>query len=177
MFESERTAAERPHWSASATWTALLLAATMPPAPAGTVSSPGCDVLRLREMCVTLAVRDAIARLWHNVVFVIGAVLCVFSAHTLFPFRLQRALEEVGWFYVALAFGAILTVLIQMRGNELLRRIASPDPAKAGGWDTGFILRLAIFVLVPLLTLFAAQFPDAGSVLMRWLEPVRKILP
>jgi putative Ca2+/H+ antiporter (TMEM165/GDT1 family) len=177
MFESERIAAERPHWSASATWTALLSAATMPPAADGTVSSPACDLLRLREMCVTLAVRDAIARLWHNVVFVIGAVLCVFSAHTLFPFRLQRALGEVGWFYVALAFGAILTVLIQMRGNELLRRVASPDPTKAGGWDTGFILRLAIFVLVPLLALFAAQFPDAGGVLMRWLEPVRKILP
>jgi hypothetical protein len=40
-----------------------------------------------------------------------------------------------------------------------------------------FVLRLAIFVLIPLLTLFAAQFPDTGGVLMRWLEPVRKFLP
>ncbi len=177
VFEAERNATEPPHWSASATWRALLAIATLPPAAAGTVSSPGCDVVRLREMCVTLVVRDAIARLWHNVVFVIGAVLCVFCAHTLFPFRIQRALEEVGWFYVAVAFGAILTVLVQMRGDELLRRVASPDPAKGGGWDTGFVLKLAIFVLVPLLTLFAAQFPDAGGVLMRWVEPVRKILP
>jgi hypothetical protein len=39
------------------------------------------------------------------------------------------------------------------------------------------VLRLAIFVLIPLVTLFAAQFPDTGGVLMRWLEPVRKFLP
>jgi hypothetical protein len=128
-------------------------------------------------MCVTLVVRDAIARLWHNVVFVAGAVLCVFFSHALFPFQLQRALSELGWFYVALAFGAILIVLWQMRRNDFLRRVASPDPTRGTGWDTAFILRLAIFVLIPLLTLFAAQFPDTGGVLMRWLEPVRKFLP
>jgi high-affinity Fe2+/Pb2+ permease len=128
-------------------------------------------------MCITLVVRDAIARLWHNVGFVAGAVLCVFLSHTLFPFQLQRALSEVGWCYVAAAFGMILMVLWQMRRNEFLRRVASPDPTKATGWDTAFVLRLAIFVLIPLLTLFAAQFPDTGGVLIRWLEPVRKFLP
>ncbi|HKW03544.1 MAG TPA: hypothetical protein VJN96_27205 [Vicinamibacterales bacterium] len=177
VLESERSAEEAPHWTASETWKALVSAATVAPAPAGTAPAPDCDVLRLREMCVTLVVRDAIARLWHNVVFVAGAVLCVFFSHALFPFQLQRALSELGWFYVALAFGAIVIVLWQMRRNDFLRRVASPDPTRGTGWDTAFILRLAIFVLIPLLTLFAAQFPDTGGVLMRWLDPVRKFLP
>ena len=176
-LESERTTTEVPHWAASETWKTLIAAATVAQAPVGTAPAPGCDVLRLREMCVTLVVRDAIARLWHNIMFVAGAVLCVFLSHTVFPFQLQRVLSELGWCYVALAFGAILTVLWQMRRNDFLRRVASPDPAKGTGWDTAFILRLAIFVLIPLLTLFAAQFPDTGSVLMKWLEPVRKFLP
>jgi hypothetical protein len=176
-LESERNTAEAPHWAASGTWKALVAAATVGLAPAGTAPPPECDVLRLREMCITLVVRDAIARLWHNVVFVAGAVLCVFCSHALFPFQLQRALSELGWFYVALAFGAILIVLWQMRRNDFLRRVASPDPTKGTGWDAAFVLRLAIFVLIPMLTLFAAQFPDTGGVLMRWLEPVRKFLP
>jgi hypothetical protein len=117
-LEAERNATELPHWAASATWKALIAAATAAQVPAGTAPPPECDVLRLREMCITLVVRDAIARLWHNVVFVAGAVLCVFCSHALFPFQLQRALSELGWFYVALAFGAILIVLWQMRRND-----------------------------------------------------------
>jgi len=176
-FEEDRDAKDPPHWAASDTWKTLVAAATVEHDPSSPVPAPDCDVVRLREMCITLVVRDAIARLWHNIVFVVGAVICVFFSHALFPFQLQRALAELGWFYVALAFGAILIVLWQMRRNDFLRRVASPDPAKGTGWDTAFILRLAIFVLIPLLTLFAAQFPDTGSVLMKWLDPVRKFLP
>ena len=40
--------------------------------------------------------------------------------------------------------------------------------------------RLLILTVVfggALLTLFAAQFPDAGATLLHWLEPVEKVLP
>ncbi len=171
----ERSEAIAPHWSASATWP-MLVAAAMLPLRAGDATTDD-DVLRLREMCVTLVVRDAIARLWPNIVFVVGAGVCVFCSHTLFPFQMQKALAAVGWVYVAMAFGAILAVLIQMRRNVFLRHVASPDPESGAGWDTGFVLRLAVFVLVPLVALFATQFPDIGGVLMRWVDPVRKMLP
>jgi len=39
------------------------------------------------------------------------------------------------------------------------------------------VLKLTVFALLPLLTLFAAQFPDLGGVILRWLEPVQKALP
>ena len=171
-LESERNAGEAPHWTASKTWRALVSAATVGPAPAGSAPPPECDVLRLREMCVTLVVRDAIARLWHNVVFVAGAVLCVFLSHALFPFQLQRALTELGWCYVAIAFGAILVVLWQMRRNDFLRRVLCRSDQ---GHRLGHGVRAAAgdFRARPVVTLFAAQFPDIGGVLMRCVEPVR----
>jgi hypothetical protein len=29
--------------------------------------------------------------------------------------------------------------------------------------------------VIPLLTLFAAQFPDIGAVILKWIDPVRKL--
>jgi hypothetical protein len=48
--------------------------------------------------------RDAIARLGHNMVFVIGGMLFVFCSHTLFPFQMDAQLAD--WvMFVAFTFG------------------------------------------------------------------------
>ena len=78
---------------------------------------------------------------------------------------------------MALTFGSIITVLVQMKRDEILRRLTSDDPAKRAGWDSQFFWRVAVFALIPLLTIFAAQFPDIGGVIMKWVDPVRNILP
>lgn len=172
---SEMASASWPHWSASQTWRSLVHTAAQPSDQPGT--KVPAERTALREMCAAIVIRDAIARLWHNLVFVIGGVLFVFCSHTMFPFQIQQQLSEVGWIYVAVTFGAILVVLIQMKRNDILQRLTSPEPTERAGWDSSFVWRVAVFALLPLLTLFTAQFPDIGQVLVRWIDPVRQVLP
>ena len=172
---SEMASAPWPHWSTSRTWRSLVHTAAQLSGQPGT--KVPAERTALREMCTAIVIRDAIARLWHNLVFVIGGVLFVFCSHTMFPFQIQQQLSEVGWIYVAVTFGAILVVLTQMKRNDILRRLTSPDPTERAGWDSSFVWRVAVFALLPLLTLFTAQFPDIGQVLVRWIDPVRQVLP
>jgi hypothetical protein len=128
-------------------------------------------------MLMALLIRDALARLWPNLVFVISAIVLVFCSYTLFPFRQHAQLQILGWIYIGFAFAAILTVLVRIKRNGIISRLTSPTPGAPMTWDGKFVLKLAVFGLLPLLTLFAMQFPDLGGLLLRWLEPVQKALP
>ncbi len=131
----------------------------------------------LVTMLMAFVIRDGLARLGHNLVFVIGGVVLVFCSHTLFPFQQHTHLRMLGWIYIGLTFTAILTVLVQMKRNEIIGRLTSSSPGVRATWDSELVLKLAVFGLLPLLTLFAAQFPDVGGLLLRWLDPVQKALP
>ena len=150
----------------------------LPPAPTSPDSPFGSteheDVIAIS---MAFIVRDAIARLGYNLVFVIGAGLLVFCSHTLFPFQAHRRLEALAWSYIAVAFVAIVTVLVQINRSDVVARLTSETPGERAKWDTEFVLKLVVFGLLPLLTLFAAQFPDIGATLLHWLEPVEKVLP
>ena len=128
-------------------------------------------------MSMALVIRDAIARLGDNLMFITGGMLLVFCSHTLFPFQARQQLEMLSWAYIGLTFTAILTVLVQMKQNEIIGRMASGTSGARSTWDAEFVLKIAIFGLLPLLALFTTQFPDVGSVILRWLEPVEKARP
>ena len=104
-------------------------------------------------------------------------VLLVFCSHTLFPFEAHQRLELLGWIYVALTLAATLGAIVRLKRNEIVGRLASPTPGKRATWDMEFVLKLVVFGVLPLLTLFAAQFPDIGWTILRWIEPVQKALP
>ena len=138
------------------------------------------NVLRVQELPATLAafvVRDALSRVARNLLFVIGGVVLVFFTHTLFPFRQRTQLEALAWIYVGATFTTILTVLIQVKRNDVIGDLTSSTPDSPSSWDGAFVLRIAVFALVPLFTLFAAQFPDLGGVVLQWLEPMKGALP
>ena len=128
-------------------------------------------------MVAALVVRDALARLAHNLVFLVGGILFVFASYTLFPFQQRTQLQVVGWIYIGIAFATILTVLVQMNRNPVIARLSSPTAEAKSTWDSDFVLKVTVFALLPLFTLFAAQFPDVGGVILRWLEPVQRALP
>src|SRR5436190_6125821 len=131
----------------------------------------------LPAMLIAFVVRDALARLVPNLIFVTGGIVLAFCSHTLFPFQQHTNLQVLAWIYIAVTFTTILTVLVQIKRNEVIARLTSSRPGRRTTWDSGFVLKVAVFALIPLLTLFAAQFPDIGGVVLRWLEPVQRVLP
>jgi hypothetical protein len=206
-FEREMRGCPDLHWASSDSWKALLHAAsfcagrlrTSPltiPAPIVSTPIPNASqggvaiataatarvtILQrqaeLPAMVAALVVRDAVGRLAHNLSFVITGILLVFASYTWFPFQQRTDLQILGWIYIGIAFATILTVLIQIKRNPVIASLTTPAGAPKATWDTDFVLKVTLFALLPLFTLFAAQFPDLGGVILRWIEPVQKALP
>ena len=55
--------------------------------------------------------------------------------------------------------------------------LTTKTPGVRTTWDADFVLKVTVFALIPLFTLFAAQFPDLGGTILRWMEPVQRALP
>jgi hypothetical protein len=195
-YEREMRKAPDTFWSKSLTWPALVgvvarsCQATQVVATGWTssglalhpaaVEQPEASPRRAEDlvaMSMAFVIRDALARLWHNLIFITGGAVLVFCSHALYPFQPQRHVAAIGWSYFALVCAAVVVVLVQIRRNPIISRLISATPDERKTWDAALVIKLAVFGLVPLLTLFAAQFPDLGAVVLRWIEPVQKALP
>jgi hypothetical protein len=148
---------------------------SLAPAAGGAVS----DVALKEELVavtIALAVRDALSRLSHNVWYIAAGTFLVFASHMLFPFQAKQRLLALIWVDILVGVAVVLTVLFQMEKDEVLSRIASTTPGRIT-WNRETIARVIVYGLVPLLTLFAAQFPDLGATVLEWLKPIQRSIP
>ena len=146
------------------------------PVPA-VLPAPSAAHQTLIAMAMALVVRDGLARLNYNAAFVAIGTLILSRSQTLFPFQVHQRLAILGWSYLGVAFLTILVALLQMKRNEIIARLASPARGEVAHWDIALVLKVAMLVIVPLATIFAAQFPSLGGTILHWLEPVQKALP
>jgi membrane protease YdiL (CAAX protease family) len=121
-------------------------------------------------------IRAALARMWDNVLFVIGALLLVLGIHASYPFQLNRRLEGFLWTDVAVGVAAVLFVFVRMERDEVLSNIRSSTPGQIK-WDRDFIVKLIVYGLIPVAGLFAAEFPEVGGTVLGWIQPLQKALP
>ena len=150
-FQQDMNESPTPTWSTTRSWPAVLQNAvvTLPAAESdvkavmpievrdyvmmsGSVVAPSARLVEALEpdgrhddflaMSMALVIRDALARLSYNLVFVIGGVLLVFGSHSLFPFQAHQRLAALGWIDIGLTFGSIVVVLVQMKRNETIAR-------------------------------------------------------
>jgi hypothetical protein len=117
-----------------------------------------------------------IARIGQNVLFIMGAVLLLLCSHVLYPFQSKQRVMAFIWTDILVGMAVVLTVLVQFERDAVVSRISSTTPGKIS-WDRDFVSKLVVYGLVPLLGLFATQFPEVGGTLLRWLEPVQKAIP
>jgi hypothetical protein len=127
-------------------------------------------------MPIVFVIRDVIARLGQNVLFIMGAVLLLLCSHVLYPFQSKQRVMAFIWTDILVGMAVVLTVLVQFERDAVVSRISSTTPGKIS-WDRDFVSKLVVYGLVPLLGLFATQFPEVGGTLLRWLEPVQKAIP
>jgi hypothetical protein len=125
---------------------------------------------------IVFVIRDALARLGHQVVFVMGATFLVLCSHLLYSFQSKQHMLRIIWADILITVAVTLTVLVQVERNPVISRIASLSPDRLS-WDREFVTKLFVYGLLPLLGLFATQFPGVGEGLMRWIEPVQRAIP
>jgi hypothetical protein len=61
-----------------------------------------------------------------------------------------------------------------MERETVLSRLRNTTPGKLD-FNWGFLQRVAVYGVIPLLAVIGALFPEIGSSLFGWLEPLRKV--
>jgi hypothetical protein len=178
QFDADLKYRPNMHWSATSTWHDVLLKARE--ALAELKQSPTEPRAGQLEVFAVLPLvymaRAVLARMWDNVLFVTSAILLLLVANVSYPFQWREGLNALLWTDIAVTVAAILFVLVRMEHNELLSNIRSTTPGRIE-WDRDFFAKISVYGIVPLLGLFATQFPNVGRTIVQWVEPVQKALP
>jgi hypothetical protein len=130
----------------------------------------------LSALTVVLISRELSGRLIASILLTTAMTLMVLGSHTLYPAQPRPMLLAFSWASILGSVAGSVAVFVQMDRNEVLSYVAGTRPNRLE-WNFAFVSKLALWVAIPLLSLFAAQFPDAGGAILDWLQPVQKALP
>jgi hypothetical protein len=108
-------------------------------------------------------------------VAIIGAVLAL-SVHLFYSFSSRSAMLGVDWVALSLTVVTVSVMLVRLEREPILKQLWSATPDRFA-WTGGFVYRVAMYGALPLVTLFAWQFPEVAGELVGWLDPVRKAVP
>ncbi len=105
--------------------------------------------------------------------FIMYGFILLVMALAIYPFE-GRLYIEVAILIIFVVSGAtVATVFAQMDRDPLLSRLSETKPNQLG---INFVIRLASFGALPLLTLLASLVPDVGRFLQSWLQPALQSL-
>lgn len=103
--------------------------------------------------------------------------LLLLAAISSYPFEPQRTLMTCIWILMGAVVFSGLYVFVQLDRDPLLSHIAGhPESAGHLTLNSAFGLRVALWVVVPLLSVLAAQYPDIANGLAFWVEPFTRVL-
>jgi hypothetical protein len=131
---------------------------------------------RFVSLMAALVLRAVVARVVRGLSLALLLCGILFVGHLLytFPGRQLWLMADLVTLTVVSGIGAVL--LIALERDEVLSGLWSTRPGRVGV-ESGLVMRIAAYVALPLLTLFATQFPEAAGGLTTWLDPVRQVLP
>jgi hypothetical protein len=127
-------------------------------------------------MQAAFVLRDLLARLVSGMTVTIAGAMLALTSHLFYSFPGRSAMLAFDWILVALAAATAAAMLIHLEKDPILARLWSKTSGRLV-WTGGFIYRLGLYGAVPLITLFAWQFPEVGGMLFGWMEPLQKAIP
>ncbi len=107
--------------------------------------------------------------------FLLLSLLLTTGLLSSYPFYPQSLLKLVFFCLMLATVGSVVFVLMQANRDEVLSRLNQTEPGRVT-WDTGFVLNLVTFGLVPFLTLLASEVPELRDLLLGWVEPIAKLV-
>lgn len=107
--------------------------------------------------------------------FLLASLLLTTALVSSYPFRPQSGVKGMFLIEALAVIGIVLFVLVQMNQEEVLSRIHQTDPGHVN-WDRGFVINIALLVLLPLLSLLSSASPEVGDALFGWVDPVLRAI-
>jgi len=153
-------------------------AGTSPPTNASVAPAQGTETAeqewRNQAECflasrVVAFLHHIFAHLHNLAVFVTAGLLLMLLAVTSYPFQPRDLLLLFNWSIVLLVVGTMMVVFMQMNRDNILSMLSNTTQGKVT-WDRQFISRIFIHVMLPILALLGAQFPEGVSWLLSWVN-------
>ena len=99
---------------------------------------------------------------------VLAGLLLMLVAVVSYPFQPRGELLFFNWTVILSFVGVALVVLVQAERDPVLSALNGTNPGEIN-WHAEFIVRIAIYVVLPILALLGAQFPDTLGQLLAWV--------
>lgn len=116
-------------------------------------------------------VSHIVPQLQNLIVFLTAGMLLMLLAVTCYPFQPQRLLIGFNWMLVTTVAVTVLIVLVQMERDTVLSVLSDTMPGQIT-WNRDFVGRIFVYVIVPMLGLLGAQFPDATQAVLNSVSTV-----
>jgi hypothetical protein len=89
------------------------------------------------------------------------------------PLDRSHCLLGLVWADVILSSVVVMGVFVGIERDAIVSRMFGTKPGLQ--WNVDFISKVVVYVVIPLATVFAAQFPELGSSVLHLLEPVQRL--
>jgi len=99
-----------------------------------------------------------------------GCLFLMLMAISSYPLQPKNPFAYFCWFIIFAFVGVMLHMAIQMNRDAVLSCLNGTKPGEIH-WDAGFIGRLVLLIVVPVLGLVGVQFPDTVSQILQWVAP------
>jgi hypothetical protein len=123
-----------------------------------------------------IILRDLLTRLVTGFSAVAGGLLLLLAGHLLYTF--QGRVYWLGLDAIAVALTALFAIrrLVALERDPVLSTLWATTPGKIPLFGK-LTWRVGIYLLLALITLLAAFFPELGGQLAGWVEPARQLVP
>ena len=136
-----------------------------PPGDAPSALTPGAKefLCQVEEFIVSRLVNFlaiAFPSLQNLGYFVLGGLLLMLLAVTSYPFQPRNEFLFFNWVVILSFIGTIFWIFVQMDRDTVLSLLNDTNPGQIH-FSRELVLRILLYVAVPLLALFGAQFPES----------------
>jgi len=112
-----------------------------------------------------------VPQLQNLVVCVTSGLILLLLAVTTYPFQPRQLLLMFTTTIIVIAVGTTLVVFVQMERETILSALSETVPGQVS-WSRDFVSRILVYVLLPLLGVLSAQFPEATHQLFAWTRSI-----
>jgi hypothetical protein len=134
-------------------------------------------VRQLEALSVALVVRELLSRLSLYLLLAGPAVVLLIALQLTFYFERSHRLLALIWVDVAVGTAVAVWALVKEDRDTLISKLRGSEPGEIDmNWD--FIMKLLLYIALPLLTLFITQFPNVAgglSGLLQALQPIQHL--
>jgi hypothetical protein len=125
-------------------------------------------------LTIALVVRELVGRLGVNLVVIGPSIAALVAVYLVASFDRSHTLLGLLWIDATLAIAVVMSTFVALLRDPIVSEINGTTPG-AINFDSELLWKIVVYVLLPLGTLFATQFPHVGSAILRLLQPVQRL--